>query len=152
MARRSFRLAVGLVALAASGALTGCYTLRGLDNENTFPDAWKAYVIALRKGNWAAAAQYVEEDSRSAFIDEISTLDSIHISDHEYGNPEFSENNRVVDVVVVYRAFNDATLIETQFVENQHWYRDKVTGNWRVQPDLSGFKAIASGTSASVTP
>lgn len=149
---RSLRFVAGLAVLLALGAGAGCASLRALDNESTFSEAWKAYVIALRKQNWAAAAEFVDPEDRSAFIDEISTLDSVHISDHEYGQPEFSDNNRVVDVIVVYRGFNDATLVETQFIESQHWYRDNDTREWRVRPDLRGFKAIGGGASASARP
>lgn len=148
MTRRSLRLAVALVAPLVLGLTTACATLSSFDNEAKFEDAWKSYVRAMRWKNFSAAAQFVDEDSRSAFLDEVSALEAIRMTDHEYGQPDFDEEVTTADVTMVYRGYNEATLVETRFVEQQHWQRNPESGEWTVEPDLSGFKGIASAVQA----
>jgi hypothetical protein len=48
-----------------------------------------------------------------------------------------------VTVRVTYRGYNEATLLESEFSETEHWIQDPTTRKWVVRPDLSGFKRIA---------
>lgn len=144
MSHRSFRLVAALVVPLVLSLTAGCAAVRAFDHEARFEDAWKSYVRSMRWKNFAAAAQFVAEDSRASFLEEVLALGSIRLTDHEYGQPDFDEDVTTADVTMLYRGYNEATLVETQFIEKQHWQRDPETGAWSVEPDLTGFKGIAS--------
>jgi len=145
MPRRSFRLvALALFALALAPACASFKAMDIMNEEGHFDETWKSYVRAMRWKNFGAAAQFVVEDERAPFLEQVTVLQSIRMTDHEYGQPDFDDERMAVDVTVTYRGYNEATLIETEFVEKQHWTRNGDTNEWTISPDLSGFKGIAS--------
>jgi len=145
MPRRSLRLLA--LALAVLVLVPACASFKAMDimnEEGRFDDVWKSYVRAMRWKNFAAAAQFVPDEERAQFLEQVTVLQAVRMTDHEYGEPDFDDERTTVDVTVAYRGYNEATLIETEFIEKQHWTRHLDTGVWTISPDLSGFRGIAS--------
>lgn len=135
-----------LQALLAAFALcstTGCLYSMAVDpmgNRNAFDQAQRRYTQLLRWGEPEMATEFVDPELREEFRRHIPILTDIRITDFETGAVDYSGDS--ASVTVVYEAFGRRAPVQLSFREHQAWYREGMSGNWMVRPDLEELAGL----------
>lgn len=136
------RIAVAAIAAVTASGLAGCSTLGSYDifnHREHLEESQKKYTQFMRWGEFVAAADFVDPELRSSFLDEVEAFEDVRISDYEIRYIEPNDELTEAEVRVSYTAFHLRSLVQQRFFETQNWYRGE--GDWMVRPDLADLRA-----------
>jgi hypothetical protein len=140
------------LALAAA-ALAGCAALGDpLGRRDQLEELQLRYTQALRWGEVEDASEFVDPSLRASFAERAAALERFRISDYDIGKIRFENDDERATVVVTYRGYALASLVERSIRETQEWSRED--GEWTVRPRFDGvigpIEARSEGASGSV--
>lgn len=144
---RWLALATGLLALGTT-ALSGCVSPTDpLGRQDALEEAQQRYTDAVRWGELERAGAYVDPELRDEFMRLAPEYAELRITEHDIGKIEYLDEG--AQVVVVYKGYVPAQLIERTARETQHWYREAgLRNDWRVRPELAAVLATLHGRTA----
>jgi len=132
--------AFGLAVIAL--ASTACVSPSDpFEREEALHQAQKKYIEALRWGDLAKAARYVDPAQREEFLALADSFDTVRITDYEIGELDLDEDSLAqAECDVTYRGYVMPHFIEKRVRDHQVWYRDEDNDNqWRVRPELAAM-------------
>lgn len=103
--------------------------------------AQRRYSEALRWGDLAKAAKYVDPEMRSEFLAHSDVFDTVRISDYDIGEVELDQETLAqAEVDVTFHGYVLPRYVEKRVKDHQVWYRDEASGEqWRVRPELAAM-------------
>ena len=108
-----------------------------MGRQNALEQAQRDYTQRIRWGELKRASHYVDPEMRDEFLAQREIFESLRVTDFEIGEIEFGESEDFAEVVVTYRAYSLATLIERPIKEKQEWHREPGLSNtWLVTSEL----------------
>jgi len=143
--------AVGWVVGAACLAFTlaSCATVRSwdlLDRRGDFEDSQREYTQSIRWGAFDQARRFVAKDAIERWDASRPLLSDVRFTEYATQSNEFDLEKMTATVRVTYNGYKVNSLIERTVAEKQEWFRDPVTGQWLVRPDLTVLSAGMAGT------
>ena len=138
------------VALAAVGML-GCQfgEIRPDDpfkREFSLQDTHKAYTDLVRWSKFEEASNFVDEEGRQGFLDQMPDFDLVRFTDWDAKAWEFedTEEKRKAFIEVTYRGYSMRSPIEVKIIEVQEWTREGRGNNWSVTPVFENLDQLAA--------
>ena len=129
-------------------SLVGCQSITDpLGRQEALEDAQRRYTDFVRWGDLSRASRYLEPEARADFLDNVSRLEHIRVTDFDVQDLEYDGEDEV-HLIVTYYGFSLLTAVEGRFREHQHWVRDPgFKSRWRVKTDLDQVLASLGGGS-----
>lgn len=143
--------AVGWMVGAACLAFTlvSCATVKSwdlLDRRGDFEDSQREYTQSIRWGAFDQARRFVAKDAIERWDASRPLLSDVRFTEYATQANEFDLEKMTATVRVTYNGYKVNSLIERTVQEKQEWFRDPVTGQWLVRPDLTVLSAGMAGT------
>ena len=96
----------------------------------------REYTNALRWGHPEIALEFVHPEMRASFIEQTQKFKSIRIIDYDVGRVVWGAEQATATLVVTYRAYSMANMVEKEIRETQHWLRLTKRNDWVVEPKI----------------
>jgi hypothetical protein len=138
---------VGAACLAFT--LVSCATVKSwdlLDRRGDFEDSQREYTQSIRWGAFDQARRFVAKDAIERWDASRPLLSDVRFTEYATQANEFDLEKMTATVRVTYNGYKVNSLIERTVQEKQEWFRDPVTGQWLVRPDLTVLSAGMAGT------
>lgn len=133
-----------LCALLLAGP-TGCITwfTDPMGYHAAFDRVQRDYTNLLRWGEMGKASMYVDPLQRDAYLKQVPAFESLRITDYEIGEITYLDNR--ASVMVTYSGYSLDAFVERKIHENQQWYREGSSLDWRVRSDLAALPETIEG-------
>ncbi|HME72233.1 MAG TPA: hypothetical protein VKM54_20560 [Myxococcota bacterium] len=129
--------------------LASCASVRSwdlLDRRGDFEDKQRDYTQSIRWGEFDRARQFVAKDAIERWDASRPLLSDVRFSEYATKSNEFDIEKMTATVRVTYNGYKVNSLVERTVEEKQEWFRDPVTHQWQVRPDLTVLSAGITGT------
>ncbi|HBZ70514.1 MAG TPA: hypothetical protein DEP35_12605 [Deltaproteobacteria bacterium] len=117
-----------------------------LDRRGDFEDSQREYTQSIRWGAFDQARRFVAKDAIERWDASRPLLSDVRFTEYATQANEFDLEKMTATVRVTYNGYKVNSLIERTVQEKQEWFRDPVTGQWLVRPDLTVLSAGMAGT------
>ena len=106
----------------------------------------KAYNDYVRFGAVEKASQFVDPEMVVEYVDTFPNPDVLRFTDYRSTPVVFEDTERreVATSKVTYQGYRTDTLVVTNIVEEQEWYRVDKWNTWMVRPSFQGLRSVAS--------
>jgi hypothetical protein len=133
---RIHRLAL---AFAVLGALAvGCAGSPLTDSQYMFNESQRHYTQFVRWARFDEAANYLEPETRDAYLEQASQLGDVRFTDYKVRNTTFDDGGRSATVRVTYYAYVRTQLVAIAFDEEQRWTKQGVGGGtWKLRSSMA---------------
>ncbi len=144
MGSRTVRLAFAAAVLVLVG---GCvaYGVDPFNTDSSLHDAHKHYTRLVRWSEFDRASLYVAPDQREAWLVLAGRLGGLRFTDYEVREWEEDDAGQEAMVRVLYHAYLQDSATTLAFEEQQFWYRDMETQEWRVRTVLEESSPASHG-------
>jgi len=128
--------------------LPGCAYVRSwdlLDRRGDFEESQLDYTQSIRWGEFDRARHFVAKDALERWDASRPLLANVRFTEYALRSKDFNIEKMTGTVQVTYNGYKVNTLVERTVEEKQEWFRDPVTHQWQVRPDLTVLSAGITG-------
>ena len=124
---------------------TGCITwfTDPMGYHAAFDRIQRQYTNYLRWGQVEKASSFVDPTLRAAYLKQAPAFEALRITDYEIGEIEYLSDR--ASVTVTYSGYSLETFVERKVREEQQWYREGNSLDWRVRSDIAVFAKSFEG-------
>ena len=112
------------------------------DREYTLDEAQHRYTTLVRFSDFERAQDFVHEEERAIFMDNMRGLEEARFTDFESDVPELDLEMAESTVRVTYTIYTPSMPFEVEVEEIQVWSRDGMSNDWRVSSTFEGLQNL----------
>jgi hypothetical protein len=120
--------------------LMGCAGIQTGEKMSLFDDTRRAYLHALRWGDYEAASAFKKQQGRDNQEPDFEDLQQIRVTAHSIKQTIVSEDQLTIVSIVDFQYYRITNVTVENLIDQQKWAYDEEANRWFLMSGLPDFK------------